>query len=181
MLTGFISAATRIIEKYINRRLITQTWDFYMDSFPHRFMHDALRSDGVTEGKLSEYIASKKFISIPLFPLQSVTYLKTYDDDDVDYTMSPTDYFVDTVMEPGRLSLRNDSTWPTTFLRPVQGVQIRFICGYGDDSTDVPYELRHAVMQTVGHFYNNRGCAEDESAIPNNVRALLQAYRVMRL
>lgn len=111
MLTSFISAATRVIEKYLNRRLITQTWDFYMDRFPAAIFNDALMSsDGVTTGRLSEFLSQKKFIEIPYFPLQSVTYLKTFDDSNNEYTMSSSDYYVDQVSEPGRLSLKNDTT-----------------------------------------------------------------------
>jgi len=181
MLTAFISAATRIIERYTSRRLITQTWDYFADRFPSDNKFDSMNFEGTIEGKLSEFISTKKFIAIPLFPLQSVTYLKTYDDANVAYTMTSTEYFVDVKSEPGRLALTNNSTWPTTFLRPVQGIEIRFVCGYGALATDVPYELRHAIMQTVGVFYTNRGCAENEDAIPKSALALIQAYRVFRL
>lgn len=179
MLTDFIKAATRIIEKWINRRLITQTWDFYLDNFPYFYSFDSLK-EGVTEGKLSEYLGTKKFIQIPLYPLQSVTFLKTYDENNVDYTMDSNLYHIDTISEPGRFSLKLNSTWPSTVLRPVNGVQIRFICGYGS-SSDVPFEIKQAIMQTVGLFYSNRGCSETEDSIPKSALALLQAYRVMRL
>lgn len=180
MLDGFIAAATRIIEKYLKRKLITQTWDLFMDCFPKEYRFDSLQ-EGVTEGKLSEYLHGFDEIKIPLFPLQSVTYLKTFDDDDAEYTMSNTEYQVDTVSEPGRIALRNDSTWPTTVLRPLNGVQIRFVCGYGSSGADVPNELRQAIMQTVGYFYSNRGCSETEDSIPKSALALMQAYRVFRI
>lgn len=178
MLTNFISAATRLVESWLNRRLITQTWDFWLDAFPNETKLDRLR-DGVTEGALSEYLSQKKFISIPYFPLQSVTYLKTYDDANVDYTMSSADYFVDTVGEPGRLSLKNATSWPTTFLRPVNGVQIRFICGYGAAGSDVPQAIRQAIQELVGGFYSKRGC--EDSSIPSSIMAILAPYRVVRI
>lgn len=180
MLTDFIKAATRIIERYTNRKLITQTWAFFMDNFPFSNRFDSL-AEGVTEGALSQYIFTQSYISVPLFPLQSVTHLKTYDDSNTDYTMDSSDYFVDVSSEPGRLSLTNNSTWPATVLRPVKGVEIQFVCGYGANPTDVPFELRHAIMQTAGVFYSNRGCAESEDAIPKSTLALINAYRVYRL
>lgn len=181
MLGDFIKAATRLIEKYTKRRLITQTWDLFLDQFPAQFNFDSLRSEGVTDGKLSEYLHEFKFINIPLFPLQSVTSLNTYDEDDTAYLMSSSDYQVDTVSEPGRLALRLNSTWPSTVLRTVNGVIVRFVCGYGSAATDVPYELRQAIMQTVGYFYSNRGCAETEDSIPKTALALIQAFRIYRL
>jgi len=181
MLTGFIKSATSIIEKYLNRRLITQTWDFFMDAFPEKRLFDALGNAPVTQGKLSEYISQQKYIEIPIFPLQSVTYLKTFDDSNTEYTMASGDYFVDTASEPGRLALTNDATWPPTYLRPVKGVQIRFVCGYGDDPEDVPFAITQAIKQLVGLFYNNRGCVEQVSALPPSVVGLLSAYRIYRL
>jgi len=178
MLTNFISAATRTVESFLNRKLITQTWDLWMDNFPSEFKIDALK-DGVQEGKLSEYLSTKKVIQIPFFPLQSVTYLKTYDDDATEYTMPSSDYIVDTYSEPGRLSLKNDRTWPTTFLRPVNGIQIRFICGYGAAGSDVPKAINQAIMELAGKFYSNRGC--DDSSISSATMAILAPYRVMRI
>lgn len=178
MLTNFISAATRTVESYLNRKLITQTWDLWMDCFPAEMRIDALR-DGWQEGKLSEYLHTKSYIQIPFFPLQSVTYLKTFDDDNTEYTMSSGDYYVDTVGEPGRISLKNDTTWPTTFLRPVNGIQIRFICGYGSTGADVPKAINQAIMELSAKFYNSRGC--DDASIPSSVMAILSPYRIMRI
>src|SRR5512139_2288241 len=74
-----ITAARQDSEEYLNRALVTQTWDLYMDGFP-------------TTTK----------IKVPLPPLQSITSIKYYDEDDVEATMTATDYIVDTVSEPGQ-------------------------------------------------------------------------------
>lgn len=181
MIEGFIKSATSIIERYLNRRLITQTWDFFMDRFPETTRFDALGNSPVTQGKLSEFISPAKYIEIPLFPLQSVTYLKTFDDSNTEYTMNSGDYFVDTASEPGRLSLTNDATWPATYLRPVKGIQIRFVCGYGAHGNSVPFPIVQAINQVVALFYNNRGCVENISSLPASVLALLGAYRIYRV
>lgn len=178
MLTNFITAATNTVELFLNRKLITQTWDYWLDCFPTKTRFDSLQ-DGVTEGRLSEYISVEKSISIPFYPLQSVTYLKTYDDDGTAYTTSASDYIVDTVSEPGRLSLKNDTTWATTFLRPVNGIQLRFICGYGASGTSVPQAIKQAIMDLAGKFYSSRGC--EDSTISSATMAILTPYRVMRI
>lgn len=177
MLTGFITAATRLVEAWLNRKLVTQTWDLFDDCFPEYRNFDALK-EGWQEGALSEYISQKDFISIPFFPLQSVTFLKTFDEDDTEFTMPSSDYQVDTISEPGRLALRLSATWPTTVLRTVNGINIRFVCGYGTASA-VPYPIKQAIQMMVGKFYESRGC--DDSSIPNSVMAILAPYRVMRI
>lgn len=179
MLTTFISVARQSIEDYLNRKMITQTWDLWMDSFGSELMFDSLIPDGVTEGKLSEYIKVDRSIDVPFYPLQSVTYLKTYDDAGTDYTMSASDYIVDTYTEPARLALKNDTSWPSTYLRPVNGIQIRFICGYGASGSAVPYPLKQAILEMVGKFYSTRGC--EDTSMNSMTMAILSPYRVARI
>lgn len=177
MLTAFISAATTIIEKWISRSLITQTWALWMDEFPSYRSREI--PEGVTEGRLADYFSDSKFICLPLFPLQSVTHLKTYADDNVAVTMDPSLYHVDTVSEPGRLSLTNASTWPTTFLRPIHGIEIQFVCGYGLTSSSIPTAITQAIKEMVGKFYSARGCEDAE--VTSVVAALLRPYKIMRI
>lgn len=180
MLTGMIDAATQFVENITNRRLITQTWDYFLDNFPYSRINDSIFAGGdYAEGKLSEVLVTAKYLTLPYFPVQSVTAFNTYADDNVAVLNPSTNYFVDTVSEPGRVSLLTSGTWPTTILRPVNGIQVRFVCGYGLLDTDVPYGLRQAVQNIVGVFYGQRGC--DESKIPPSVIAQLNPYRVMRI
>jgi len=178
MLTSFIVAATDAIELATSRRLLTQTWAFYMDRFPGRIVFDSNWSEGTREGKLSEFLVGQSFITIPLYPLQSVTHLKTYDDDNTAYTMSSSEYYVDTVSEPGRISLKNSGTWPDTFLRPANGIEIQFVCGYGA-SADIPVALKQAVMEMVAKFYESRGCSD--SSLSATAIALIRPYKLMRI
>ena len=177
MLTTFISVARELAENLLNKKLITQTWDFWFDAFPSQFNFDALAPDSVTDGALSEYLSVQNYIDIPFPPLQSVTYLKTYDDDGTAYTMDSADYIVDSFTENGRISLKNGTTWPTTFLRPVNGILVRFVCGYGLAAA-VPYPIKQAIIEMVGKFYSNRGC--EDMTIPKSAQALLGNYRIMR-
>ena len=178
-ITAFIYSATEVIERYLHRALLTQTWSLWLDRFPGSFNFDSLH-DGVQEGKLSEYFQGQSYIDIPLFPLQSVSFLKTYDDDGTAYTMSSSEYIVDTVSEPGRLSLKTSTTWPSTELRPVNGIEIRFLAGYGT-SSDIPQAIVQAIKDTVAKFYESRGCSDADQSIPSTALALLSAYRVYRI
>lgn len=179
LLNGFISAARDTVEKFLGRKLITQTLDVFLDHFPSARFNDSLLSEGTTEGKLSEYLAPKKWIEIPYPTLQQVLFLKTYDQDGTVFTMPPGDYFTDTAEIVGRLALNINATWPPTFLQTVNGIQIRFICGYGDSGDTVPFAIRQAVMDITGLFYTARGCSDAE--IPDRVWNTLSQFRVQRL
>jgi len=180
MLEGFISAARILVEQHTGRVLITQTWDMFLDHFPaQKFIDSAFGDTDYMEGHLATFLGGAGKITIPKYPLQSVTFLKTIDDNATEYTMSASDYIVDTNSEPGRIGLKNDTTWPTTFLRPINGIQIRFVAGYGSMALNVPFAFKQAIQDTVGVFYEKRGCEGGQlSPIAIN---LLQPYVTWRL
>jgi uncharacterized phiE125 gp8 family phage protein len=123
----------RWVEGFQGRALITQTWEFYLDAFP-----------------------SGNYIAVPLPPLQSVESVKYYDTDETEATFSSDDYYVNTVREPGRVSLKYGESWPSTTLRPENGVVVKFKAGYGDAATDVPQETREALMMLIAAACENR-------------------------
>lgn len=183
MLEAFIMAARTLVESYLHRALITQTWDFALDGFPSQRSFDQL-PEGVTDGALSEFLRVQSFIDIPIFPLQSVTSLNTYGDNGVAVLMPDSDYIVDIMSEPGRLSLKTTTSWPTTVLRPVNGIIIRFNAGYGASGTSVPSAILQAIKMLTAQFYSQRGCdsaGADGSGWPKPALALLGPYRVYRV
>ncbi len=135
-LSDKIIAAREYCEDFQNRAYLTQTWDLWLDSFP-----------------------SGGCIRIPLPPLQSVTSIKYYDTANVEATMAIADYFVDDKSEPGRLSLAYGKSWPSTTLRPVNGVCIEFVAGYGNAAAAVPKKVKQAMLLLIGHWYVNREAA----------------------
>lgn len=114
LISGLISAARRWCEGYQNRAYLEQTWYLWLDDFP-----------------------SEDYIEIPLPPLQSISSIKYYGTDDTEYTVTATDYIVDTSSFVGRAALAYSKLWPTTTLRPAKGVCIEFVCGYSAYSTVV--------------------------------------------
>jgi hypothetical protein len=178
MLTGFITAAREAVERYTGRKLMTQVWDLFMDAFPADFKIDALQ-DGFNEGALSEYLIPRKSLELPYFPLQSIEFLKTYNDAGTEFTMDPSGYIADTNSEPGRIGLTSVGSWPTTNLRPLGGIVIRHKVGYGDTAELVPFVFKQATMEWVGQFYSTRGCSD--ASVPSGVIALLAPYRVVRI
>lgn len=133
LIDDIVAAAREWIEGETNRALITQTWDLFLDEFP----------------------SSSSAIIIPWPPLVSVTTVKyTPDVDSSPTTFSATKYIVDSVSEPARIVLEKDEVWPTDSLKSVNGVEVRFVAGYGAASA-VPKRLKHLTRLLVGHWYNN--------------------------
>jgi uncharacterized phiE125 gp8 family phage protein len=113
-----------------------------------------------------------------------VTHIKTYDDNDSATTMSSSDYQVDTVSKPARVALRNGKTWPATVLRPLNGVEIKFIAGYGDHESSVPQSLRQGMLKLCVHLYENReeiNVGNIVSSLPYGVAALWGIKKVHSL
>jgi len=132
-ITKLITVSRETIERISGRAFVTQTWELALDEFP---------------------IAAK--IRLPLAPLQSVTSVKYYDTDETEATFSSDYYHVDTYDEPGNVFLSYGSTWPSTTLRTVNGVIIRYVCGQGDAASDVTERYKTAIMQLIAELYENR-------------------------
>lgn len=130
-----IAAATERAEQATNRSLITKTWDLIEDKFP---------GDG--------------FFELPQAPLISVTHLKYRDTAGTLQTWAASNYIVTAPAGPrcarGRLSLAYGITWPSTYGQ-ADDVQIRFVCGYGTESSDVPAILRQAMLMDIATLYAN--------------------------
>ncbi|NIP96558.1 MAG: hypothetical protein GWO24_25240, partial [Akkermansiaceae bacterium] len=99
LILGLGKAARTLAEQVQGRALITQTWDLTLDGWP-----------------------AKGYFELPRAPLQSITSIKYYDEDDTEATVDSGTYFVDIASEPGRVVLNSGESWPSTTLRPVNGV-----------------------------------------------------------
>jgi uncharacterized phiE125 gp8 family phage protein len=151
LITALITTARQLAEKETKRAFITQTWQMYLDSAPAE-------------------------IEIPKPPLQSVSSIKVIDDAGNEDEVSSTYYDVDaSENSPGRVRLKSGCSWPS--YRGFASFIIEFKAGYGDDAESIPETLRQAVLQIVGHLYDNRG-SED---IPAGAKALLWSYKVFTL
>jgi uncharacterized phiE125 gp8 family phage protein len=160
LIEGLIRTVREYVEVHVLRRaLLTQTWDMYLDAWPE--------SDRV---------------DVPLPPLQSVSWVKYTDDTGAISTLASGSYLVDTVREPGRVVLKSGYTWPATTLQVVNGVNIRFVCGWSA-AADVPKPIKQAILLMVGDLYENRentliGQGLTIKELPLAVQALLMPYRV---
>lgn len=182
LITNLITATRMICEEFTGRALITQGWRLWLDTFPG----DRLAWwDGTREGAASK-LTVRRFILIPRAPLQSISAVNVYADDDSSVVFSPTLYFVDSNAEPGRLALRNNASWPVP-QRVSNGISVDFTAGYGVASA-VPQALKQGMLAHIAQLYEHRGeglrlngDALSVKALPDIVQALYQPFRVQRL
>lgn len=160
-ISNLIKSARRIIELHSGRRFINQTWELTLPDFPH--------IDRIT---------------LPYPPLVSVTSVKYYETDDTENTFSSDDYYVDTYAEPGAVALNYGETWPSTTLRPTNGVIVRYVCGYGTGVEDVPEMYKEAIKLLTAEMYEHREAGivgRIYTKLPWSVRQILGYERIMHI
>jgi uncharacterized phiE125 gp8 family phage protein len=142
-----IAGAVQFAEEYTWRSLITQTWDYYLDTWP-----------------------DERYIRLPKPPLQSVTgvFYTPLDDAEEEFT----DVFDDIVSEPGRIVLDYAESWPSDTLEPANGIRIRFVCGFGDDAEDVPASIVQAMLLHMTQQYTGVNMQKAIDALLYNQRVL---------
>lgn len=160
LISSLIVEARQHAENFTSQGLITQTWDLQLDGWP-----------------------DKNEIKIPLPPLQSITSVKYYGTDGTEYTMTASNYIVDTKSEPGRIVLAYGKSWPSTTLQPAAGVLVRFVAGYGAAAANVPDAIKSALKLHIGLLYEHReaisvGRGDAAVVLPLAYDALLASYRV---
>lgn len=123
VIQAMIAVATNQVEQFTRRRLITQTWKYFLDDWPN-----------------------VDHFYIPFGQLNSVTHVK-YTDSDGDQSTwdSSTEYLVDTDSDPGRVVLAYSKTYPGDTLYPSLPIEIQFVCGYG---AHTPHSISGATNAT---------------------------------
>lgn len=149
-----IQSAREEAENHLNRALITQTWERYLDAFP--------------EG-----------IELPRPPLQSVDSIKYVDVDGALQTLSSGDYYVDDKQEPSWVVPAYGKAWPATRCQP-NAVTVRFTCGYGAGGTSVPAAIRQWMLVRINTFYEHREAFLAGAAVGkfDHVDGVLDRYRI---
>lgn len=144
-ITHLINCARVYVETITGRALVTQTWKAFYDSWPQ----------------------SGTILHLPKGPIQSITHVKYYDTTESPTTWSASNYILDGDSNPPRLSLAYNASWPSATLRPIRGVEVQFICGYGNASA-VPSVFKHAMYLLIEDWYRNRS----EEIIENRVQTV---------
>lgn len=159
-ITALITTARIYAEKFTKRALITQTWDMVFNSF---------------------YGWKRTQINIPFPNLQSVTWVKYYDSNNVLQTLDSATYTVDSTRKPGRIYPAYGQYWPATLFAP-NACTVRFIAGYGSTAASVPETIKQGMLIMCGHWFENREpvvIGSIASSIPRTADDLLRCEQVL--
>jgi hypothetical protein len=209
VIEGFIKAARTDCENLQNRAYISQTWELWLDEWPDEdyivLPRPPLYVPSVTAGAFvvgTVYriltVGTTNFVSIGasastvgvVFTATGAgsgtgtatasCVIKYYGTDDTEYSISGADYIVDDkdMYEP-RINLAYSKTWPSTTLRPINGICVQFIAGYGGHD-EVPKNVWQAILLLVGHYYEHREEVITGTAtqMPVGVESLLMKEKV---
>jgi|TARA_R100000426_G_scaffold38715_1_gene30370 uncharacterized phiE125 gp8 family phage protein len=175
LINNLIKAARFWAEDYTNRTLLTTVFTLSLDAIGEV-------DTPLKEGFHTGYSDTPRvnYIELPRSPVQSVTSIKSFSDDNTATTLAASNYFVDSVRVPARVVLRDGGTWPTD-LRNANGIEVLYTAGYGDARSTIPEPIRIAMLEYVTHLYEHRGDDEGRALNPPAlIKSLLQPYVIMR-
>lgn len=173
----YVKAARLWAEKYTGRSFITRTIQQFVDSSASTL--DPLY-EGMRTGILSKPYSN--YIELAASPAITVTSINYYNDSDTQSTWATSNYYVDNVSDLGRIYLRDTGTFPTD-LRAANGLEINYTAGYGSARSDVPSDIKLAMLQYMTFAYEHRGEQEGSTTpmMPKILNTLLSPYKIMRL
>lgn len=158
-LSIYLSAATGFLDGpggILGKALVTQTWVQAYDAF-----------------------ADPLVLPATIAPVQSISGIAYYDDDEAAQTLAAEVYSLVTNDACGaRVVLNADQSWPTTYTRD-DAVSVSFVAGYGAPAA-VPAPIKQAILLLVGDWYGKREASAPGAMqeMPFAVRALLANMRL---
>jgi uncharacterized phiE125 gp8 family phage protein len=151
-LIGYWITSGRVLaENYQRRAYITQVLEYSLDVFPSQTFY------------------------LPRAPVQSVDSFKYYCEN-TETSWALDNLITDTDYEPARISLAYGINWPSVVLRDINAIKVRYTAGYGDSSTDVPQNVRDAIMLYCSWRDLNR--TAEAGNIPRTFYDLLETDRL---
>jgi uncharacterized phiE125 gp8 family phage protein len=157
LLAGLIRAAREEVEARTGLALISQSWRLALDRWP-RFGRVALLRHPVVD-----------ILSVTVYGAEGEASL-----------VDPSTYEVDVASRPARLyfGARPEPA------RILNGIEIDFSAGFGEDGDSVPERLKRAMLLLVAHWYEFRagfGVGDQPVSIPPEFDRLTSAFRRGRL
>lgn len=157
LLAGLIRAAREEVERSAGLALLAQSWRLALDRWP--------RSGRAT---------------LAVHPVRAVLSVTAYGTEGEASLLSAADYQVDLLSRPARVHFHRMQA-P---LRAMNGVEIDFRAGFGEAGTDVPDQLKRAILLLVAHWYEFRagfGPSDQQVSYPAGYERLIAGYRAGRL
>lgn len=178
-LAELIDSARAAAERYMDRSIVTRNWTASLDHFPGTG-RAGLQFEGVRQGHLATELGllggQRPFVRLRKGQLTAVASITTFDDDDVGTVFAASSYFVDTSTEPGRVVLREGSTWPIP-TRVANGIEILYTAGWADAAA-VPRDIVHGLLVHIDALWEHRGRRLSEQPDVSVARAWYDPYTV---
>lgn len=151
IIESWIKSARIMAEGYQRQVYISRIMEMSFDSFPHSIFD-------------IPYAPLIQVISIKYFDLNNTEYTLYYDgtnpvtttEEGGDEPSTNSDFIIDINGNPGRISLAYNTIWPVVTLRPIDAVRVRFAAGYGLETSDIPENVRDAIMLYCTYRNENR-------------------------
>jgi uncharacterized phiE125 gp8 family phage protein len=150
-----LDSAVAAVERELARSLLQTEWTLYIDGFPE-------------SGE----------IHLPIAPVISAD-VEYFDEEAGDYVATSSRLLA--TYEPARVTPPIGEEWPEPMDVPAS-VQVIFLAGYGATASNVPADLRRAVLMLASHFHENPqavvvGSDARTFELPMGVRDLIEPYR----
>lgn len=136
----------------LGRAMITQTW--------------------------AQWVQNPTTVRVMMTPFQSLTSVKYYDSAGTLQTATVSDFEAIGSGDKVYIRPKDGFTWPNSEDRP-DAIKITYVAGYGDDFTDIPETVRHALSLLVTQWFEHRMpvSEKDMREVPYAVEALLNMER----
>lgn len=178
LITQYITDARQMVERYTSRKLITQTVTGY--GFPYAYNQDQWW-DGYKMGPISALNGRLSHIELDHGPVQSIQSVSTFDISNVAIVYASSNYYLDNYDEDRmpRLEFNENADYPGA-LRQENNWQVVYVAGYGDERSDVPADIRRAIVLLAGYLWSNRGACSDEGECIGGcgAKSMLDKYRI---
>lgn len=160
LITNMIVAARRLVESFINQKIIYQTWSVTYDMNDRPFRCNTLRlfDDSAV----------------------SITSITSYDHNNNASVMDSSTYR----LSNNQVILNYLQQWPSTADRDQDVLVIVYVTGLATNNTTVPQDIKQAMMMIIAHWYENREASSDptnpvgQTMVPAGVYALLAPYKI---
>ncbi len=113
-------------------------------------------------------------------PISAITHVKYTDNDDAQQTVVNTVYGL-TQTQYQRVFERDDQTWPGDKKPEPETIEIQFVAGFGAADTDIPGDIRMALLAHIVSVFTKAGDCCDEGLIPSTSLNTYKQRRILSL
>lgn len=158
-ITAILNAAVGYLDGWsgiLGRCLFTQTWRQDFDDF-------------------------RSCLRLPLFPVASISSVKYLDTEEVEQTITSTNYRLLEDDLGAYVRFDDDYSFPSLNVTDRPAVSITYVAGQA--AADIPPALKHAILLLVRHWFDNPSAVivgAPAQALPMAVDALVTPYRRIR-